>query len=72
MSLNDASEHTIFIFTGDVPWPGFGMTLAIPAPAPQRFSEHANWLIPGRLMLGSLDVKFCYRFFEVGRDTFNV
>ncbi|CAL1144155.1 unnamed protein product [Cladocopium goreaui] len=31
---------------------GFGMTLAIPAPAPQRFSEHANWLIPGRLMLG--------------------
>lgn len=28
---------------------GFGPALA---PAPQRFSEHANWLIPGRLMLG--------------------
>ena len=21
---------------------------------PRRFSEHANWLIPGRLMVGSL------------------
>ena len=33
------------------------MTLAIPAiPArAERFSEHANWLLPGRLMLGSLD-----------------
>ena len=31
---------------------GFGPALA---PAPQRFSEHANWLIPGRLMLGSLE-----------------